>query len=126
MNFVLAILIVDSGIKNAGVLKGKDIENFMGQRNYPTEALEKEFFSLSGDFNADLERAQDIVKLWVPAVNSIERTKLPLSKLKIALQCGGSDAFSGISGNPLAGWAARELIKVNKSNSFKTNNNNNN
>jgi altronate dehydratase len=31
--------------------------------------------------------------------------------LKIALQCGGSDAFSGISGNPLAAWVAREVIR---------------
>ena len=30
---------------------------------------------------------------------------------KIALQCGGSDAFSGISANPLLGWLAHELIK---------------
>ena len=34
-----------------------------------------------------------------------------LAHLKIALQCGGSDAFSGISGNPLAAWVARELIR---------------
>ena len=39
------------------------------------------------------------------------RSEQPLSQLKIALQCGGSDAFSGISGNPLAAWAARELIR---------------
>ena len=38
------------------------------------------------------------------------RCELPLSALNIALQCGGSDAFSGISGNPLAGAVAREVI----------------
>ena len=40
-----------------------------------------------------------------------ERGEHDLSHLKIALQCGGSDAFSGISGNPLAAWVARELIR---------------
>ena len=35
----------------------------------------------------------------------------PISHLKIGLQCGGSDAFSGISANPLLGWIARELVR---------------
>ena len=38
------------------------------------------------------------------------RSDLPLSALNVALQCGGSDAFSGISGNPLAGAVARRVI----------------
>ena len=41
----------------------------------------------------------------------MERGPQPLSQLKIALQCGGSDAFSGISGNPLAAWVAKEVIR---------------
>jgi altronate dehydratase len=34
-----------------------------------------------------------------------------LSGLRIALQCGGSDAFSGVSGNPLAGAIVHEVIR---------------
>lgn len=34
---------------------------------------------------------------------------MPLKEIILALQCGGSDAFSGISANPLAGWMARYL-----------------
>ena len=41
---------------------------------------------------------------------SADRCEIPASELNIALQCGGSDAFSGISGNPLAGAVAREVI----------------
>ena len=48
---------------------------------------------------------------WLEEVNATPRTPQPLSELKLALQCGGSDAFSGISGNPLASWVARELIR---------------
>ena len=44
------------------------------------------------------------------AAADARRCELPLSALNIALQCGGSDAFSGISGNPLAGAVAREVI----------------
>ena len=32
-------------------------------------------------------------------------------KSQIALQCGGSDAFSGVSGNPLAAYVAKEVIR---------------
>lgn len=39
------------------------------------------------------------------------RVTQPVSQLKLALQCGGSDAFSGISGNPLAGQGAKLLIQ---------------
>ena len=41
----------------------------------------------------------------------MERTEQSLSNLKIALQCGGSDAFSGVSGNPLAAYVAKEVIR---------------
>ena len=35
--------------------------------------------------------------------NAIERQPTPLSKLKIGLECGGSDGFSGITANPVLG-----------------------
>ena len=38
-------------------------------------------------------------------LNKRVRTELPLSKLRIGTQCGGSDAFSGISANPTIGYA---------------------
>ncbi|MFV8341249.1 UxaA family hydrolase [Flavobacterium sp. XS2P39] len=39
----------------------------------------------------------------IKKANQIERTPAPLSKLKIGLECGGSDGFSGISANPTLG-----------------------
>jgi altronate dehydratase len=52
----------------------------------------------------------DAVLPLLRAAAAARRCELPLSALNIALQCGGSDAFSGISGNPLAGAVAREVI----------------
>ena len=48
---------------------------------------------------------------WLAPVNAMTRSTEPASELKIALQCGGSDAFSGISGNPLAAWVAKEIMQ---------------
>ena len=39
------------------------------------------------------------------------REPLPLSELLIGMQCGGSDAFSGLTANPSAGYAADMLVK---------------
>ena len=45
------------------------------------------------------------VKAMLPLVNDISRTKCPASELQVALQCGGSDAWSGVTANPALGEA---------------------
>jgi altronate hydrolase len=45
------------------------------------------------------------VRSMLPLANSVIRTPCPVSKLKVALQCGGSDAWSGITANPALGYA---------------------
>lgn len=44
-------------------------------------------------------------------LNLRHREELPLSELLIGMQCGGSDAFSGLTANPSAGYAADMLVK---------------
>lgn len=41
-----------------------------------------------------------------------KRETLPLSDLIIGMQCGGSDAFSGVTANPSAGYAADMLVEA--------------
>ncbi|MBT2655567.1 galactarate dehydratase [Bacillus sp. ISL-18] len=45
-------------------------------------------------------------------LNERVRVELPLSQLSIGLQCGGSDAFSGVTANPSAGYAADLLVNA--------------
>ena len=102
-----AVLAVDYGSE---ALNNVLLEDFMRQHDYPLDEVPHRFMSVSADFAADLESAASIVSGWLNVVNAVQREAVPLSDLKIALQCGGSDAFSGISGNPLAGWVAKEII----------------
>ena len=44
-----------------------------------------------------------------------KREKVPVSKLKIGLKCGGSDGFSGITANPLAGRVTDKLCAMGAS-----------
>jgi len=51
------------------------------------------------------------IEKLLPTANAVERTTQPISKLTLALQCGGSDAWSGVTANPVVGLAADELVR---------------
>jgi len=46
----------------------------------------------------------------LPLVNAATREPCPASELMVALQCGGSDAWSGITANPALGYACDLLV----------------
>ncbi len=46
----------------------------------------------------------------LPAADAAKREAIPASELVLALQCGGSDGYSGITANPALGAAADLLI----------------
>jgi altronate hydrolase len=50
------------------------------------------------------------VSEMLPLANNVQRTTCPASELKVALQCGGSDAWSGITANPALGYACDLLV----------------
>ena len=60
-----------------------------------------------GCMRAMMEMAEKKLKI----LNARRREELPLSALLIGMQCGGSDAFSGVTANPSAGYAADMLVK---------------
>ncbi|MEL4308865.1 UxaA family hydrolase [Joostella sp. CR20] len=49
----------------------------------------------------------------IKKANQITRQPAPLSKLKIGLECGGSDGFSGISANPTLGHVSDIIAALN-------------
>jgi len=50
------------------------------------------------------------VEAMLPLANAARREPCPASDLKLALQCGGSDAWSGITANPALGYACDLLV----------------
>ncbi|RVT86631.1 altronate dehydratase [Rhodobacteraceae bacterium CCMM004] len=50
------------------------------------------------------------VEAMLPLVNGASRSACPASDLMLALQCGGSDAWSGITANPALGHACDLLV----------------
>ncbi len=103
-----AVLAVDYGSE---VVTNQMLQRYMGGNSYPLEAVPHHFLSIQSGFDTSLNTGETIVKGWLESVNAMKRTEESLSNLKIALQCGGSDAFSGVSGNPLAAYVAKEVIR---------------
>ena len=51
-----------------------------------------------------------MVREMLPEVNRATRESCPASELMVALQCGGSDALSGVTANPALGYACDLLV----------------
>ena len=103
-----AVLALDYG---GEAVTNADLRAYMLENDYPLDHVPHRFYSLARSFEANVDYFKDLLNEWLPLVNQTKRSPQPLSQLKIALQCGGSDAFSGISGNPLAAWVAKEVIR---------------
>jgi len=103
-----AVLAVDYGTEE---VSNHHLQEYMRQHNYPIQQLPHAFLSIDTAAEVAEQKAESQIRQMLAQMEGDTRTTLPLSRMKLALQCGGSDAFSGISGNPLAGWVARELIR---------------
>ena len=60
----------------------------------------------TGGTAKSVARGIELIKELLPEVNAVERQQVPASHLILALQCGGSDGYSGITANPALGAAA--------------------
>ncbi len=63
-------------------------------------------------FDAMITALMNMAEKKLQILNERKREKLPLSDLLIGMQCGGSDAFSGVTANPSAGYAADMLVQA--------------
>jgi altronate dehydratase len=103
-----AVLAVDFGTEP---ITNRRLRAYMEEHGYPLASVPHEFLSLGAGLAAGLATGEAIVRRWLPELAAQQRSPEPLSGLRIALQCGGSDAFSGVSGNPLAGAIVHELVR---------------
>jgi altronate hydrolase len=65
----------------------------------------------SGGTRKTVERAQAMIREMLPHVNEARRQAISASELSLALQCGGSDAYSGMTANPALGACADLLVR---------------
>lgn len=59
-----------------------------------------------------IQSIMDKAELRLKKLNSRKREVFPISELVIGVQCGGSDAFSGVTANPAVGYATDLLVRA--------------
>jgi altronate hydrolase len=65
----------------------------------------------SGGVAATIEAGLKEIARLLPRADEARREPVPVSELALALQCGGSDGFSGITANPALGHAVDLLVQ---------------
>jgi altronate hydrolase len=96
------VLILGLGCENNQI---EFFKPFLG--GYNQDRIKFLIMQESGD---EVEESIALISELVEYAQTFKRQKLPASKLKIGLNCGGSDGFSGITANPLAGRFSDKLI----------------
>lgn len=100
---VAAVLVIGLGCEGLGAerlansIKGKPVECLLIQRDGGSAATTKRGIEIGRHF-LSLARVQ-------------KKVPVPITELVLGLECGGSDAFSGITANPAVGAAADLFIK---------------
>jgi len=93
---------------------GLGCEKLVPERLLPTEAADRvarmqdEAFD---GFGAIVDAIMKMADERLAVLNRRRRETCPASDLVVGLQCGGSDAFSGVTANPALGFAADLLVR---------------
>ena len=66
----------------------------------------------SGGTVKAVQRGVELIKEMLPEINAAVREPVSPRHLMVALQCGGSDGYSGISANPALGAAVDLLMEA--------------
>lgn len=67
-------------------------------------------FLVTQEAGNEIEEGLKLIGELAQYAGSCRRTLQPVSKLTVGLKCGGSDAFSGITANPLVGMFSDRLL----------------
>lgn len=77
-------------------------------KSYTVRMQDAQYRNFESIVAAILEMAEERLK----KLNQRKRATCPASDLVVGLQCGGSDAFSGVTANPAVGYAADLLVRA--------------
>lgn len=76
-----------------------------------SDTLKRLVMQETGGTRKSIERGIAEIEKILPLANQAARSPVSVSHLTVALQCGGSDGFSGLSANPALGAAMDKLVR---------------
>jgi altronate hydrolase len=103
---VATTLIVGLGCEMIQIAKLKERYGLMEGDNFRSMIIQD-----TGGTKKSIEAGLARVKEMLPLANQAKRETISASELTLALQCGGSDGYSGITANPALGAAADLLVR---------------
>jgi galactarate dehydratase len=63
-------------------------------------------------FASMIDSIMAMAETHLQTLNARKRETVPVSELVVGVQCGGSDAFSGVTANPAVGFATDLLVRA--------------
>lgn len=112
-NFGGQILIIGLGCEKLlpeSLLPEPDQQSF-GKQQYSSNIISMQDESFTG-FNEIADGVMRLAEEHLEILNKRKREIVPASELIVGMQCGGSDAFSGITSNPIAGFTADLVVRA--------------
>ncbi|HEY2572881.1 MAG TPA: UxaA family hydrolase, partial [Verrucomicrobiaceae bacterium] len=107
---VAGATVLSLGCQNAQVsLLERELEKRNPRFAKPLHIFEQQKSKSERDM---MQRAIKATFLGVAEANDLRREPAPLSDIVLAVECGGSDGFSGVSANPAIGHAADLLVAL--------------
>ncbi len=76
-----------------------------------SESFQSLTIQATGGTRKTIESGLERIRAMLPILNRARREPAPASALTLALQCGGSDGYSGITANPALGEAVDILVR---------------
>ncbi len=101
---VAGVLVVSLGCET---IEGDKVAEAIAATGQSTEFLG---IQESGGIRATVEKGVELCHALIERASMYQREEVPVSELILAVQCGGSDAFSGVTANPALGIASDLLV----------------
>lgn len=109
-NFGGEVMIVGLGCEKLEPEKLVPVENCtLSSEEFPVLRLQNQAFH---GFNSMISALMEMAEQRLHRLDQRRRQTCPASDLIVGVQCGGSDAFSGITANPAVGYAADLIIRA--------------
>ncbi len=99
------VLVVGLGCEGFQIARMKQAYNVKESDTFRTMTIQE-----TGGTKKTIAAGVDAVRNMLPIVNKAVRQTVPASELMLALQCGGSDGYSGITANVALGLAVDKLV----------------
>jgi altronate dehydratase len=102
-------LVIDLGCEQTNY---SALHSYLGRSGLTGNAEYVDWLTIQeeGGVQKTINQAMEIIRVRLTEVGAMMRVQCPISKLIVGTECGASDAFSGITANPLIGAVVDRVI----------------